>query len=129
MKLDTHVFTVMPADTNYMYPMVFGGKVLAEMDIAAAQRVRSLLNENHSHLCAVTVAVDKVTFFAGAEVGDIVILKSHILRMGIKSIKIKVEGVRQCKGSSESYKLCTGEFTFVTKNHSTDDKGTSHGLS
>jgi len=33
-------FIVFPQDTNYMYPMVFGGKVLAEMDIAAGIRLR-----------------------------------------------------------------------------------------
>ena len=72
-------FVVFPKDTNYNPPMVFGGKILAEMDIAAACCARRLLYSSHIK-DAVTVAVNNVSFFIGAEVKDLIFLdrKAHV---------------------------------------------------
>lgn len=106
-------FTVLPADTNYIYPMVFGGKMLSEMDINAAMCVRWALEETECD-SAVTVGVNRVNFFAGAKVGDLVVFESNIAGVGHKSIKVAVIGYHQLT-SKNRVKICEGEFTFCAR--------------
>lgn len=105
-------FVVFPQDTNYMYPMVFGGKVMSEMDIAAAICVRRALIGASAEY-AVTTRATNIEFHVGAVVGDLVFLTARIVRVGTTSINIDVEGVRELKDGSKE-KICNGSFTFVT---------------
>lgn len=109
-------FVVFPKDTNYMPPMVFGGKMLSEMDIAAATAVRRLLYDSPTGAKdAVTVAVDKVVFHKGAEVKDLIILNADIIELGVKSVTIQVHGYREVASGSEHKMehMCEGLFRFV----------------
>lgn len=103
-------FVVMPEHSNYMN-MLFGGKLLAEMDICAAMTVRQFLYESPCDR-ALTVGVEKVKFLIGAEIGDLIFLKGKITYSGVKSIKIWIEGWRSRKGGNEH--ICEGEFIFVS---------------
>lgn len=123
----TTSFTVMPCHSNYM-TMIFGGELLARMDIAAAECIRTFLNSKSSNLYTVTVAVDKVTFLVGAEIGDLIWLECEIVRFGIKSFVVKIQGFRDQKGNPNKEKICTGEFTFVTKAQPKDTRGVAHGF-
>lgn len=106
-------FVVMPQDTNYMPPMVFGGKVMAEMDIAAAMAVRRAIIDSPTAKDAVTTRVNNIEFHVGAKIGDLIFLKAEIVKLGITSITIEVEGVRELKNGRRE-KICNGIFTFVT---------------
>lgn len=107
-------FIVFPQDTNYMYPMIFGGKVLSEMDICAAGATRRLLYHSECD-SAVTVGVNNVIFHIGAEVGDMLLLSGEISKLGHKSVMIHVTGWREKKDTGEKEKLCDGDFTFVSR--------------
>lgn len=89
-------FAVFPGDCNYHYPMVFGGKMLAEMDRCAATAVRRFLYDSPTGAKhALTVGVDKMTFHKGAEVGDLIFLVGTIIRVGTKAITVKVVAERE----------------------------------
>lgn len=105
-------FVVFPQDTNYMYPMVFGGKVMSEMDVAAAVCVRRALIDSEAKY-AVTTRASNIEFHVGAVVGDLVFLTARIVKVGTTSINIDVEGVRELKDGARQ-KICNGSFTFVT---------------
>lgn len=110
-KAAYHTFTVFPEDLNYAGSL-FGGKLLAEMDIAAIKAVRRML---YSTKCdgAVTASLDKVDFKAAAKLGDIIELRSMIVRLGTSSIDVEVEVKRESeKGLIES--ICNAKFTFVS---------------
>ena len=106
-----HTFTVFPDDLNYAGTL-FGGKILAEMDIAAVKAVRRML---YTTKCdgAVTVSLDKVDFMAAAHLGDIIDMTANVVRLGTSSIDVLV------KVSSENEKgivrqICKAKFTFVS---------------
>lgn len=117
-------FTVFPQHSNYLQPpMVFGGKVLAEMDICAAMTAKRLL---YGTECtdAITVAVNKVTFFVGAQIGDLIFLRGEVIKLGVKSILMRVEGWRENHDGTRE-RICEGEFTFVARKNG---KTYPHGL-
>lgn len=60
-------FVCFPVDTNSNPPMVFGRKLLSEMDRCAAVTVRRFLY-NSSVDSAVTVAINNVKFYKPAKV-------------------------------------------------------------
>lgn len=105
-------FTVFPEDTNYMPPMIFGGKLMSEMDIAAAMAVRRLLYDSPTLARdAVTVAVSNIEFHVGAVVKDLIYLKAEVVSGGVKSIDVHVDGWRERHDGRE--KICNGDFRFV----------------
>jgi len=104
-------FVVMPKDCNYLGDMLFGGALLAHMDIAAAMAVRRTLYSSEVKT-ALTVAVNNVTFLVGATIGDLIFLKATIIKLGIKSLTILVEGHRENQYNGTIDKICTGEFVF-----------------
>ena len=89
-------FAVFPGDCNYHYPMVFGGKMLAEMDKCAATTVRRFLYDSPNEAKhALTVGVDKVIFHKGAEVGDLIFLTGTVKDVGQKRISVWVKAERE----------------------------------
>ncbi len=106
--------------TNYMYPMIFGGEMLSQMDIAAAMAVRRALYDSPTGCDgAVTVHCSDINFLVGAQVGDLILLKAEIIEVGSKSISVRVEGYRD--QPTDPVKLCNGRFVFVSQK-----KGESH---
>jgi len=76
---------MMPRDTNAV-GTIFGGVILAEMDLAAGIEAR-----NHvPHRC-VTVAFDQVEFKEPVQVGDVVSFHTSAVRIGRTSITIQVD--------------------------------------
>lgn len=88
-------FFVFPQDTNYHPPMIFGGKMLSEMDICAAGTVRRTLYHSPNTQDALTVGVDKVTFYKGAKIKDFIILTGTVVKLGIKSITVHVVATKE----------------------------------
>jgi acyl-CoA hydrolase len=106
-----HTFTVFPDDLNYAGSL-FGGKLLAEMDIAAIKAVRRML---YATKCdgAVTASVEKVDFKAAAKLGDIIELNAIINRLGTTSIDVLVS-VKSENEQGEEKEICQAKFTFVS---------------
>ena len=107
-------FTVFPQDTNYnVPPCIFGGKMLAEMDNAAAMVSRRAL---YGTLCtdAVTVSVN-VEFLRPAYLGEIVVINAVLVAVGTKSLDIHVNCYREDRSSGENQKMAQGTFRFVSR--------------
>lgn len=105
-----HTFAVFPEDLNYNGTL-FGGKILAEMDIAAAKVARRLL---YGTPCdgAVTASLDKVNFRKPALLGDMIEMKARLTGLGNASIQISVKVIKEDKyGNREQ--ICEAMFTFV----------------
>jgi acyl-CoA hydrolase len=117
-------FTVFPQHCNYNDPpSIFGGKMLAEMDNAAAMCVRRVL---YGTECtdAVTVGVNNVGFHRPAYIGEIVHITAKLHAMGDRSITIMVECERESK-RGDIKAMAKGVFTFVSRIKGMPSK---HGL-
>lgn len=99
---------MMPRDTNAV-GTIFGGVILAEIDLAAA-------TEAHRHHTGmvVTVSMDKIDFKAPVRVGDLVSFFTETLRIGRSSIKTKVSvwASRRFGGGAPDY-VTEAEVTMV----------------
>lgn len=97
----------MPADTNPAGD-IFGGWLLAQMDMAAA----SAATRRAKGRCA-TVAVDAMEFHRPVFVGDEVSLYATLERVGRTSMRIRVEAWRRSRAEETSELVTAGSFTFV----------------
>ena len=97
---------MMPRDTNAL-GTIFGGVILAEIDLAAAI-------EAHKHHPSkiVTVAMDKVEFKQPVFVGDLVSFFTETTRIGRTSITARVSVWAQRRFGG-------GQFVHVTEAHVT----------
>jgi acyl-CoA hydrolase len=109
-KATMHSFMVFPEDLNYAGTL-FGGKVLAEMDRAAAKAARRLL---YGTPCdgSVTVSLDKVDFQSPAHLGDFIELTATVKKLGRTSMDIHVYVSKEDATGAVS-KICEGTFVFV----------------
>lgn len=120
-KESLHTFTVFPEDLNYTGTL-FGGKILAEMDVAAIKPVRRVLYGSDCE-GAVTVSLDKVDFINPAHLGDIIELKARIVKLGRTSIDVKVDVSKEDQ-SGNIATICEAKFTFVSvKNNKSHPHG------
>ena len=103
----------MPADANPNGD-IFGGWVLAQMDIAggitAGQRASGRV---------ATVAVDAMTFHLPVYVGDVLCVYADIDRIGRTSMVLHLEAWALRRRQGEKIKVTEGRFTFVAL----DDNG------
>jgi acyl-CoA thioesterase YciA len=97
----------MPADTNPSGDM-FGGWLMAQMDIGAAIYARNL-----SRSRVTTVAVDGMSFLNPVSVGDIVNCYASLLKVGRTSMRIDVEAWVQRETHSQLLRVTEGIFTYV----------------
>jgi len=119
----THSFTVFPSDLNYAGSL-FGGKVMAEMDIAGVKVVRRALYGTGADGC-VTASVDRIDFKKPGLLGDLITMTSEIKSIGHSSIQVRVKVEREStQGMVEE--ICTANFTFVAIK---DKKSFPHNLS
>ncbi len=97
----------MPADTNPSGD-IFGGWLLAQMDIAAGtvayQRARGRV---------ATVAVDAMTFHEPVYVGDVVSCYAEVVRIGRSSITLQVEVWARRGRTGSDIRVTEGRFTCV----------------
>lgn len=119
-------FVVFPADTNANFPMLFGGKTLAEMDRCAAITTRRFLydspNKTYDY---VTVGINDIKFHKAAEVKDLVFVSGEVTKAGEKSITVQVKVEREILNVREL--LANGEFVFVSYD-TTTRKAIPHGI-
>jgi acyl-CoA thioesterase YciA len=102
--------TAMPADTNPDGD-IFGGWLLAHMDLAAASVASS-----HSGGRAATIALDSMSFLRPVKVGDEVSVHADLLTTGRSSMRVAVEAWRRPRGSRQREQVTKAIFTFVAIN-------------
>jgi acyl-CoA hydrolase len=118
-----HSFTVFPQDLNYA-DTLFGGKVMAEMDVAGVKVVRRAIYETDCD-GAVTASVDKIDFKKPAFLGDLITMRADIKAFGRSSIQVKITVTRESQ-SGDIEEICAANFTFVTMKYK---QSHPHGLS
>jgi acyl-CoA thioesterase YciA len=97
----------MPADTNPSGD-IFGGWLLAQMDIAAGT-----IAFTRARGRVATVAVDALTFHLPVLVGDIVSCYADVIRVGRTSMTLKVEAWARRGHTAEEIKVTEAKFTCV----------------
>jgi acyl-CoA thioesterase YciA len=97
----------MPADTNPSGD-IFGGWVLAQMDIAAGTVAFARAKGR-----VATVALDGMAFHQPVMVGDIVSCYAQVARVGRSSITLHVEAWAKRGRTGEEIKVTEGRFTCV----------------
>lgn len=97
----------MPADANPSGD-IFGGWILAQMDIAAGTAAFIRAKGR-----VATIAVDAMTFHQPVFVGDIVSCYAEVTKVGRTSIKLLVQTWAQRSRTGEEIKVTEGHFTCV----------------
>ncbi len=97
----------MPQDTN-PYGDIFGGWLMAQMDLAAAS-----VASRHSGGRASTVAVDAMAFHRPVAIGDEVSVYAKLVAVGRTSMKVDVEAWRRTRNENVFHKVTQAQFTFV----------------
>lgn len=105
-----HSFTVFPQDLNYANSL-FGGKVMAEMDIAGVKVVRRALYGTGAEGC-VTASVDRIDFKKPAFLGDLITMVAEIKALGKSSLQVRITVTRESI-MGEIDDICAANFTFV----------------
>lgn len=125
----TTYWTIMPKDTNYMFPLVFGGAMMSQVDLAAATHARMLLNWTSCD----KVVTHKADFDFGtrAYAGDTIRFDSKVVEVRNNSIRFIVDAYRSAlPDGSKPMGICfehigKHELVFVTM---TGDQSTPHKL-
>lgn len=97
----------MPADTNPAGD-IFGGWLLAQMDIAAGTVAYARARGR-----VATVAVEAMSFHAPVFVGDLVSCYAEVVRVGRSSITLQVEVWARRSRTGEEVKVTEGRFICV----------------
>ncbi len=97
----------MPADANPNGD-IFGGWVLAQMDIAGGITAGQLARGR-----VATVAVDAMTFHLPVYVGDVLCVYADIDRIGRTSMTLHLEAWALRRRQGDKIKVTEGRFTFV----------------
>ena len=125
-----HSFTVMPKDCNFNLDkstnrnrILFGGKILYDMDFAAAKVARRACYGVGADMI-VTASMDKTNFDKPAFLGDIVTYTASIKGFGRSSLQIRVRVTRE-DGEGNVEHICSSNMVFVTVK---DSKPFRHGL-
>ncbi|UTW62634.1 acyl-CoA thioesterase [bacterium SCSIO 12741] len=103
-------FTVFPDHLNYSGSL-FGGKLLAEMDLAASNAVRKALYETSCD-GLVTAHLNQVDFKNPGRLGDIVELRSVLVKAGRTSLTVDVQVNKEDRHGTVT-EICSARFVFV----------------
>ncbi len=98
----------MPADTN-QYGTIFGGVILSYIDQAGFVEAR-----RHGVHRWVTAAMDRVDFKAPVHVGDVVTFFATTVRMGTKSVTVRIEVVAERYDSGVCVQVTSAEMIMVS---------------
>ena len=113
-----------------MYPIIFGGEFMAQMDLAAATVIRRALHLSNCNK-AVTYKVTDIIFLDAAESGDTLKLVATIVEARSNSLRVYVESFRERLAQVDIREeptfdlIAKGSFVFVTKK---DKDFYPHGL-
>jgi acyl-CoA thioesterase YciA len=97
----------MPADTNPSGD-IFGGWVLAQMDLAAG-----IVAAQRAHGRVATAALDGMSFHRPVYVGDLVSCYAKVARIGRSSMTVLVDTFVLRGRTGEEVKVTEGRFTLV----------------
>jgi acyl-CoA thioesterase YciA len=97
----------MPADTNPSGD-IFGGWVIAQMDLAAG-----IVATQRAQGRVATVALDGLSFHRPVYVGDLVSCHARVTRVGRTSMSVKVDTFVIRARTMEEVKVTEGHFTMV----------------
>jgi len=97
----------MPADTNPSGD-IFGGWVLAQMDLAAG-----IMAAKRAKGRVATVALDGMSFHRPVNVGDVVSCYAKVTHIGRTSMTVEVEAHVHRGRIEEEVKVTEGRFTMV----------------
>jgi acyl-CoA hydrolase len=98
---------VLPAETNALGKLL-GGHVMHMVDIVAAMAA-----SRHSNSYVVTASVDYIDFRNSVDLGEIVMLKSHVNRVFHTSLEVGVEVYSENLLTGERKQTTTAYVTFV----------------
>ncbi len=101
----------MPGDTNPA-GNIFGGWIMAQIDLAATVAARELAPER-----VATVAMDKVIFKQPVFVGDVLTCYAKVVKVGRTSISVDVEVISDRineEGFAMCVPVCCARVTFVS---------------
>lgn len=102
-------FLIFPQDANHTQLVVFGGKLLAEMDLTAAILIKKILkSEKSPAVDAVTHKLLNTEFMLPSYVGDLVTSTARIMGCGIKTFTVHVTVSR------DQDLIAKSDFVFVT---------------
>lgn len=105
-------FFVFSKDLNFG-DTLFGGKLMAELDLEASKVVNSLIWDTAANNC-VTASFDKIDFKYPAKKGDLIQLEADIVGLGRTSVKIDVTAwIKRGINRDEWIEICTAHTTFV----------------
>lgn len=105
---------LLPRDTNHRGE-VFGGAILAEIDLAGAVEAR-----RHTRHDVATVAVKEVEFKRPVQVGDVVTFYTSLVKIGTSSIHIRVEVEASRDGETAPHSVTAAEVVFVAVQRNED---------
>ena len=93
---------------------LFGGKLMAELDLEASKVFRSLIWDTAADNF-VTASFDRIDFKYPAKKGDLIQLEADISSLGRTSIKIDVTAwIKRGINRNEWIEICTAHTTFVS---------------
>jgi len=98
---------VLPSDTNAL-GTIFGGKVMALIDIAAAMAAGK-----HSRSVVVTASIDALHFVAPVKLGEYVHIKASVNYAGKTSMEVGVRVDKENPLTGEMKHTATAYLTFV----------------
>jgi acyl-CoA hydrolase len=106
-------YTILPADTNYMTPLVFGGAFFAQLDLCAAQTANRFLHASTTCHAAVTHKAE-VVFSKPTYSGDLIFMRGEIVEIGKKSIVVEVTANREKRGKPGRDLAAKARFVFIS---------------
>jgi acyl-CoA thioesterase YciA len=87
---------------------IFGGWVLAQMDIAAG-----IVAHRRAKGPVATVAIESMAFIAPILLQDLISIYAEVERVGRTSIAVRIEVIATRDGGASEVQVTTGLFTFV----------------
>ena len=98
---------LLPQDTNHRGE-VFGGAILAEIDLAGAVEARK-----HTRHDVATMSFKEVVFKHPVKVGEVVTFWTRLVRLGTTSITVSVEVESSVDGSEAPVSVTAAEVVYV----------------
>ena len=109
----TSVQIVLPQHCNgYRIPRLFGGQMMAWIDIVGAVAARRYTNS-----AVTTVTIDNLTFLNPAYLNDTVVLEAEVMWTGHTSLEVRVDSyVERLDGSREGINRAYAVFVALDEN-------------
>lgn len=107
-------FVVMPKDCNYMFPLIFGGAFMAQLDLCGAALVNKVIKRSNLVNNAVTFKAD-FEFVGPSYSGDLIHMHAVVTELRKKSIAVKISAYREPRNEIKDSLVAVANFVFVTR--------------